>query len=58
MEKITVSLLGVAAVAASVLALRQPRPTPVRSSETARSVPAGETVPAQISLERIRELGL
>ncbi|HSM05972.1 MAG TPA: hypothetical protein VK858_15245 [Longimicrobiales bacterium] len=58
MQKITASLLGVVAVAASLLALRQPRPAPDRHAEAERLVPAGETVPAQISLDRIRELGL
>ena len=58
MQKITASLLGVAAVAASLLALRQPRQFAQRHPEVERPVPAGETVPAQISLERIRELGL
>ncbi len=58
MQKITASLLGVAAMAVSLLALRQPRHPADRHPEMERPVPAGETVPAQISLERIRELGL
>lgn len=58
MRKITAGLLGAAAVVVSLIALRQPRlagqPDPVDDG----LVPSGERVPAQISLDRIRELGL
>ena len=60
MRKITAGLLGAAAVAASLIVLRQPR-TPVpqnaHSPDEGDAVPAGERVPGQISLDRIRELG-
>ncbi|HSG46345.1 MAG TPA: hypothetical protein VLA43_00895 [Longimicrobiales bacterium] len=58
MRKITAGILGAAAVAVSLIALRQPRltgPAPVLEDGSA---PSGERVPAQISLDRIRELGL
>ena len=60
MRKITAGLLGAAAVAASLIVLRQPRtPVPQNShpSEEGDAVPAGERVPGQISLDRIRALG-
>jgi hypothetical protein len=52
---LTVSLLGVVAVAASLVLLRQQRQPEVPRQP--RITPAGETVPGTISLERIRELG-
>lgn len=59
-RKLTAGLLGAAAVAASLMVLRQPR-TPVpqnaRASEGSDAVPAGERVPGQISLDRIRSVG-
>lgn len=63
MHKIAASLMGAAAVGASLLALRSPRdegptsPAP-RSAPLIKGLHAGETVPAEISLERLRELGL
>lgn len=58
MRKITAGLLGAAAVAVSLIALRQPRVTGQPDPADDRLVPSGERVPAQISLDRIRELGL
>jgi hypothetical protein len=51
---LTVSLLGAAAIAASLVLLRQQKPELPRQP---RVTPAGETVPGTISLERLRELG-
>jgi hypothetical protein len=45
------------AVTASLIVLRQPRPTARSEAVDAGTVPAGERVPGQISLERLRELG-
>lgn len=58
MRKITAGILGAAAVAVSLIALRQPRLTGQAEAVEDGSAPSGERVPAQISLERIRELGL
>ena len=55
MRTLTVSLLGVAAVAVSLVILRQQKEEDV--TREARLVPAGETQPGTISLERLRELG-
>lgn len=55
MRTLTVSLLGAAAIAASLLLLRQQREP--EEPRQPRIAPAGETVPATISLERLRELG-
>jgi hypothetical protein len=52
---LTVSLLGAAAVAASLLLLRQQREDETRVMP--RVVPPGETLPSEISLERLRERG-
>ncbi len=54
----TLSLLGVAAMAAGVLLMRtqkQPRPKDEPMDEL---VQAGETVPGLLSLDRLRELGI
>lgn len=56
MRTLTLGLLGAAALAAGVLLVRQQRLQPTQF-ERPRAVPAGETQPAAISLERIRELG-
>jgi len=56
MRKFTVGMLSAAALAATVLLVRQQREE--LAPKQANLVPAGETQPAQISLERIRELGL
>ena len=55
MRTLTVSLLGAAAVAASLVLLRQQRAEDTRPQT--RVVPPGETIPAEISLERLRERG-
>lgn len=58
MQKIAAGLLGAAAIAVGLIALRQPRVPGEPESLDERAVPAGERVPGQISLDRIRELGL
>ena len=55
MRKLTYSLLGAAAVAAGVLLVRQQK---VGEDDRPKVVPAGETVPAVIKLDRLRELGI
>ena len=55
-RKLTISLIGAAAVAASVLLVRQQKQLAPR--ETAEQIPPGETTPAHVSLDRLRELGL
>lgn len=55
MRALTVGLIGVAAVAAGLLLVRE-----VRDDERAprvRDIPAGETQPAVLSLDRIRAQG-
>lgn len=56
MRTITAGLVGVAAVAASLVLLRQPRQAP-SLPERVQPIPAGEKVPARIELDRLRELG-
>ena len=53
MKSFTLGLLGVAALATTILLVRQQRD----ASKDAILIPAGESQPAAISLERIRELG-
>ena len=55
MRTLTVSLLGAAAVAASLVLLRAQREEVVRPQT--RIVPPGETMPGSISLDRLRERG-
>ncbi len=55
MKKLTLGLLGAVAVATTVLLVRQQKEV---EGGNARLVPAGETKPAELSLQRIRELGL
>lgn len=55
MKKFAIGLLGAAALATTVLLVRQQKEVEPRE---AGLIPAGETQPAEISLERIRELGL
>ena len=55
MRKWTVGLLSAAALATTILLVRQQKQV---EPQTAQAVPAGESQPATISLERIRELGL
>ena len=55
MRALTVGLIGAAALAAGLLIVRETREeTP---GPRARDIPAGESQPASISLDRIRELG-
>lgn len=54
---LAVSIFSAAAVAAGVLLIRGNRQTELRQT-AGDVVPAGETVPTTISLERIRELGI
>ncbi len=56
MRKFIVGMLSAGALAATVLLVRQQREE--LAPKQASLVPAGENQPAQISLERIRELGL
>ncbi len=56
MMKFTVGLLGVAALATTVLLVLQQKQ--VASKQATDMVPAGEPLPTTISLERMRELGL
>ena len=56
MRKITAGLLGAAAVALSLIALRQPRIVG-QTDSLEGTTPAGERAPSQISLDRIRERG-
>jgi len=54
LRTLTVGLLGAAAIAAGLILVRQPRGSdPDRPTD----VPAGETHPGTISLDRIRALG-
>jgi ABC-type uncharacterized transport system permease subunit len=55
MGKLSYSLLGAVALAAGLLLVRQHRQV---EEERPKVAPAGETVPAVISLERLRELGI
>ena len=55
MKKFTLGLLSAAAVATTILLVRQQREVETKDP---RPVPAGETQPTNLSLERIRELGL
>ncbi len=54
-RKVTLGILGAAAVVASLLLIRQTKQ--ITPKETV-DVPAGEAVPGSISLERLRELGI
>jgi hypothetical protein len=56
MKKLTLGLLGAVAVATTLLLVRQQKE--VEGGKDARLVPAGETKPVELSLQRIRELGL
>jgi len=59
MKKFTLGLLSAAAVATAILLVRQQKEVEsLESAKEPRLVPAGETQPTQLSLERIRELGL
>jgi hypothetical protein len=56
MKKFTLGLVSAAAVATTILLVRQQKE--VDATKDQRLVPAGETQPTNLSLERIRELGL
>jgi len=55
MRTLAVSLLGAAALAASLVLLKQQREEEARTQP--RMVPPGESMPGAISLERLRERG-
>lgn len=55
MRKLTVGLLSAAALATTILLVRQQKQV---ETQTVQPIPSGESEPATISLERIRELGL
>ena len=55
MRTLAVSLLGAAALAASLVLLRQQRDEEARPQP--RVAPPGESIPGAISLERLRERG-
>jgi len=55
MKNFAIGLLGAAALATTILLVRQQKE--VESSDI-RLIPAGESQPTTISLQRIRELGL
>lgn len=55
MKNFAIGLLGAAALATTILLVRQQKE--IESRQT-RLVPAGETQPSTLSLQRIRELGL
>lgn len=58
-RKFTVSLVGAATLVAAGLALlRQGTSRAAPAEATADEVPPEETVPSQIRLERLRELGI
>lgn len=57
-RKITVSLIGTAALAAGLVLIRQGGVRPAPETATVEEVPPGEEVPGQIRLERLRELGI
>lgn len=54
MKSFTLGLLGAAALATTILLVRHQR----EDTKEVRLAPAGESQPAAVSLERIRELGL
>jgi len=51
---LTVSLIGAAALAAGLVLIRQQRQV---DPHRLREVPPGETLPTEISLDRLRESG-
>jgi len=61
MKKLTVGLLSAAALATTVLLVRQQKQPETQTAPAipaTPAIPAGASEPATISLERIRELGL
>jgi len=55
MRNFTIGLLGAAVLTTTILLVRQHKDV---DEKPIRIVPAGETQPAYVSLDRIRELGL
>jgi hypothetical protein len=55
MRKFMVGLLSAAVLTTTILLVRQQKQV---ETQTAQATPAGESEPATISLERMRELGL
>jgi len=55
-KKFTLGLVGAAAIFTGLVLLKQKREEP--EIEKVAAVPAGETAPRQLSLERMRELGV
>jgi len=55
MKNFAIGLLGAAALATTILLVRQQKEV---GPKDARLIPAGESQPTDLSLERIRELGL
>ena len=53
-RKVAMGFVGVAAFAASVVLLRSNK----TEHEEIRTVPPGESVPGEIQLEKLRELGI
>ncbi len=53
-RKVALGLVGVAAFAASLVLIRQQRTEDIE----VRKVPPGESVPGEIQLEKLRELGI
>ncbi len=53
-RKVALGLVGVAAFAASLVLIRQQRTDEFEG----RKVPPGETVPGEIQLDKLRELGI
>ncbi len=54
-RKVTLGLLGAAAAVASILLIRQQK---LDQPKEAIDVPAGESTPGTLTLERVRELGI
>ena len=52
---ITIGLLGAVAIAAGILLVRQQRT--IERPRSQQTVPAGETQPGEISLDKLRALG-
>jgi hypothetical protein len=55
MKNLAIGLLGAAALATTILLVRQAKEV---EPSNVRVIPTGETQPTTFSLERIRELGL
>jgi len=55
MKNFAIGLLGAAALATTILLVRQQKEVEAKNT---RLIPAGEGQPTDISLDRIRELGL